>query len=127
MKTVEVFYYELRSLLPEIGSMEVWKDFDNEGVGFIGAQIMTKIGEMTIEWTTMNKLELVERLFEFFELSYIDFEDGANAYIYTDFQPTIICSKDIETRDRIKKLMGPITKNHYDQLINLGLYQECLK
>jgi len=63
-------------------------------------------------------------LFTFFEQSYNEFEESANAYIYTDFHPTIIGSKDAKIREKIKNLMGPITKMHYDQLIDLGFYAE---
>ncbi len=54
---------------------------------------MTAIGLQTIEWAANNETELIEKLFEYLEDCYMQSNDPAIAYIYTDFHPTIITSE----------------------------------
>ena len=124
MKNTKSFYAELRSLLPEIEALEVWNSYDSEGVGFIGAEILTTIGKVTINLGSNNKTASIKKLLDFFELSYNEFEDGANSYVYTDFLPTILVSKNKELREQIKSRMGAITRKQYNQLIEFGFYAE---
>lgn len=123
-KNTESFYSELRNLIPDLKELEVWGEFDQEGVGSIGASILTNVAERTIVWTSKGQLELTDRLFDFFERSYCEFDNGSNAYIYTDFHPTIINCQDSGIRDKIKSHMGVETMKLYNQLIELGMYAE---
>lgn len=123
-KNTETFYSELRNLIPDLKELEVWKEYDQEGVGFIGANILTNVAEKVILWTSKGELEFTYKLFDFFERSYNEFDNDANAYIYTDFHPAIINCRDSEVRDKIKSCMGSETMKLYNQLIELGLYSE---
>lgn len=123
-KNTETFYSELRYLIPDLKELEVWKEYEQEGVGFIGANILTNVAERTIAWTSKGELELTHKLFDFLERSYNEFDDGSNSYIYTDFHPTIINCQDSGVRDKIKSCMGSETMKLYNQLIELGLYSE---
>ncbi len=123
-KNTETFYSELRNLTPELCRMEAWAEFDQEDTGWIGARILSSVAELTITWTSQGQLELTDKVLNFFERSYDEFEDGSNAYIYTDFHPTIINCQDSGIRDTIKSSMGPETIKSYNQLIELGLYAE---
>lgn len=123
-KNSKTFYSELRNLTPDLKDLEVWSEFDQEGDGFIGANILTNVAEQAIIWTNQGKLKLIDKLFDFFERSYSEFEDGSNAYIYTDFHPTIINCQNSEIREKIKSYMRPKTMTLYNQLIELGFYAE---
>ena len=123
-KNTKMFYSELRNLTPDLKNLEVWSDFDQEDVGYTGASILTNVAEQAIIWTSQGELKLIDKLFDFFERSYSEFEDGSNAYVYTDFHPTIINCQNSEIREKIKSYMRPKTMTLYNQLIELGFYAE---
>lgn len=123
-KNAYEFYSEIRKVFKEIEVLTIWSEFDFKEDPSWNATILTSLAEVVIAWMTKGEVKKVEKMLDFVEAAYSDYRDDFMCYIYTDFHPTVIGAEDKQARESIKKLMGPVTMEHYNQLIDLGFYTE---
>jgi hypothetical protein len=117
-KNIQEFYIELKNQFPRINELSLWNNYDWSLEGNNNSLIMS---EIAIEITNWTKSDNLENLFEFIENSFIEHDTRTTSFLYADFLVTIIEIKDKQIRESIKQIMKPITREHYQRLLDFYL------
>jgi len=114
-KNFEDFYNEIRNQFPKMREMDTWDKYDRSLNGYENSSIMTELSREMASWVTQGQNEEAQKMMSIVEKYFHEGDDSVNSIIYTDFLVTIMEVKK-ETREVIKKMMGPETERRYKNL-----------
>lgn len=123
-KNLEDFYNEIRDQFPKIKKLDTWDKYDWSMNGYENSAIMTEVSNEMARWTYEGELNETQRLLNIIERYFHEGDTPLTSMIYTDFLVTIMEVKK-ETREVIKKMMGPESEKHYKHLFKF--YRESDK
>ena len=110
------FYNELGKKFPRMTELATWTDNDWRSEGFYFYMILTDIAWELIHWVEEGKESDAQRFMDFIE-NYLNKEHSPIIDpISIDFLVTIMEAKS-RTREIIKNMMGPETKDSYNILL----------
>jgi hypothetical protein len=117
-KNFQDFYSEIRSEFPRTKELETWDKYDCSVHGYEHSSIMTELSRELENWVVEGGNSEVQRVMDTIEKYFHEGDVPVTSIIYSDFLVTIMEMKTV-TREIIKGMLGPETRKHYFNLLNL--------
>jgi len=117
-KTFEDFYNEIRHEFPRMNELETWVKYDCSVNGYEHSLIMSELSKEMANWVAGGQNTEAQRLMDTVERYFHEGDVPVASIIYSDFLVTIMETKK-DGREMLKGMMGPETKKHYMNLLNL--------
>ena len=118
---IETFYEKLRDMFPQLKELPFWTEWHGND-GYVHMMVMSHLATELIGWATNGNWSDVKTFLNEIEEGFINGDDTVIAFLGTDFTVTILECRNISVREKIKELMGIVTRDAYQ--INLRGYKE---
>lgn len=102
--------------------LSVWSEWGRGNDGYVHTMVMSHLASELVDWATKGNWSDAKAFLNEVEEAFISGDDTLVAFLGTDFTVTILECRDIAVREKIKELMGIVTRNAYQ--INLRGYKE---
>ena len=119
---IGTFYEKLREMFSALKELPFWTEWHDGNDGYVNTMVMSHLATELIGWATNGNWSDVKTFLNEIEEGFINGDDTVVTFLGTDFTVTILECRNISVREKIKELMGIVTRDAYQ--INLGGYNE---